>query len=259
MTREHINPDRFADSAGVPWEGRKLAANPFAGDDGSARPELIQAIQDFHQSGDPAPVFIEFAKARILIPLVAHLGESGEGAHGQVVDKSADLSIVTVECPDGQTALPVFSSVAAMAAWNPSARPVPSDAVRAAIAAASEGNTRIVLDPTSDSEFVFRRPAIAALGQQLSWQTPHLNKALTELLREPAKNEPALADIRFTTRDPLSRLVGDELVVTLIVRPGLDQTQLQELLERVSKSWAELDDFGKLIDSVKIVVEPFRP
>ncbi len=129
MTLEHINPDRFADSAGVPWEGRKLAANPFAGDDGSARPELIQAIQDFHQSGDPAPVFNEFAKARILIPLVAHLGEAGEGAHGQVVDKSADLSIVTVECPDRQTALPVFSSVAAMAAWNRSARPVPCDAV----------------------------------------------------------------------------------------------------------------------------------
>lgn len=258
MGHNHNNPDRFNDSAGVPWRGRKLEANPFADDDGSARPELIQAIEDFHLTGDPAAVFAEFARSRILIPLVANLGESAEGAHGQVVDKSAELSIVTVECPDGQTALPVFSSVAAMASWNPSARPVPSDAVRAAIAAASEGNTRIVLDPASETEFVFRRPAIAALGQKLTWQAPHLNSALTELLQEPAASEPALAEIRFGTRDPLSRLTGDELVVTLVVRPGLDQTQLQELLERVSKSWAQLAEFGKLIDSVKIVVEPLR-
>lgn len=256
MTPEHINTDRFADSAGVPWEGRKLEPNPFAGDDGSARPELIQAINGFHRTGDPSAVFSEFSKARILIPLVAHLGESGEGAHGQKVDKSADLSIVTVKCPDGQTALPVFSSVEAMSRWSPTARPVPSDAVRAAIAAATEGNTRIVLDPTSDTEFVFRRPAIAALGQQLSWQAPHLNLTLTGAMRAAVVSESDLADIRFSTNDPLSRLAGDELVIELIVRNGLDQESLQSLLERISKAWAQLEIFGQAIDSVKIVVQP---
>jgi len=41
---QHINKDPLADSAGVPWDGRAFNENPFANDDGSARPELISAI-----------------------------------------------------------------------------------------------------------------------------------------------------------------------------------------------------------------------
>ena len=157
---KHINKDRFADSAGVPWEGRSFESNPFSNDDGSANPALIEALAEFSANPtDPGAVFQAFAASRLLIPLLADLGESGEGAHGQTVDKSADLSIVTVQTPDGQTGLPVFSSVESMARWNKIARPVPSDAIRVALAAASEGNTRIVLDPGSETEFVFRRPS----------------------------------------------------------------------------------------------------
>ena len=132
---EHINTNPLADSAGVPWEGRSFEQNPFSDDDGSARPELILAIAEFQMSGDASKVIAEVAKSRLLIPLLADLGESGQGAHGQTVDKSADLSIVTVKTPDGETGLPVFSSVTAMSAWNTKARPVPSDAVRVALAA----------------------------------------------------------------------------------------------------------------------------
>ena len=117
----------FADSAGVPWDGRAFSENPFADDDGSANPALIEALAAFRANPtDPRGVFKAFAASRLLIPLLADLGESGEGAHGQTVDKSADLSIVTVETPDGQTGLPVFSSVAAMSVWNKTARPVPA-------------------------------------------------------------------------------------------------------------------------------------
>lgn len=256
MAHEHINPDRFADSAGVPWQGRKLEENPFANDDGSANPELILAISEFQLTGDPTQVFQQFARSRILIPLVANLGDVGEGAHGQLVDKSADLSIVTVKCPDGQTALPVFSSVEAMARWNPIARPVPSDAVRASLAAASDGNTRIVLDPTSSSEFVFRRPAISALAQQLGWQPPHLNNALQLLLSSPCESEPEIAGIRFSTADPKSRLLGDELVATIVVKPGLSQADIQNLIGRITSAWTQMAEFSSLIDSIKVVVEP---
>jgi hypothetical protein len=44
---EHINPNRFTDSAGTPWEGRSFDQNSFADDDGKAPPELIQAISKF--------------------------------------------------------------------------------------------------------------------------------------------------------------------------------------------------------------------
>jgi len=44
---EHINQDRFADSAGVPWAGRSFEPNPHANDDGSADPALLLALTNF--------------------------------------------------------------------------------------------------------------------------------------------------------------------------------------------------------------------
>lgn len=252
MSHDHINPNRFTDSAGVPWSGRAFETNAFADDDGSARPELIAAIAEFQASKNPQKVIEEFRKSRLLIPLVAALGESETGAHGHTVDKSAELSIVTVSTPDGATALPVFSSVEAMSRWNPNARPVPAGAVRVALAAASEGNTRIVLDATSVSEFVFRRPAIAALAQGFEWQAPHLNQELCTLLESAARSIPEILNVEFETADPLSRLQGAELVVALTIIEGLDAAQLNAALESVTSLWAEIQTLNDLVDELKI-------
>ena len=252
---KHINKDHLADSAGVPWAGRAFEENPFANDDGSARPELIQAIADFQISTDAAGVFAEFAKSRVLIPLVASLGESGEGAHGQIVDKSADLAVINVQTPDGQTGLPVFSSVAAMTKWNPIARPVPSDAVRVALAAASEGNTRIILDPGSVTEFVFRRTAIESLAKQEPWQSPHLNEVLIGEFGKAAASEPQIAGLEVRSGDPKYRLEGPELIVSLHVLAGLNALQLQDLIERTTASWATSEIIARSVDSMKLEIK----
>jgi hypothetical protein len=253
---EHINKNPLADSAGVPWDGRAFNENPFANDDGSARPELISAISEFHQSGDATNVFTEFSKSRLLIPLLADLGESGEGAHGQTVDKSADLSIVNVETPDGQVGLPVFSSVESMKLWNATARPVPSDAIRVALAAASEGNTRIILDPGSETEFAFRRAAIAAMAQQQSWIPPHLSTSVIAEFEKAVDTENAIAKVSITSLDPQSRLAGPEVKVQLHVVAGLNKEQLEEVLHRVTQNWAESDVISSSVDSMALVVKP---
>jgi hypothetical protein len=176
------------------------------------------------------------------------------GAHGHQVDKSAELSIVTVKTPDAATGLPVFSSVQAMAAWNPEARPVPADAVRVALAAASEGNTRVILDPTSTSEFVFRRPAIAAMAQGFDWTAPHLNRELLEVIARQAAKVEAVSAIDFYTEDPQSRLLGAELVLRLAIQPGLSKQHLDSTIEAVAAKIAELQDFNDRVDQLKIVV-----
>ena len=252
---EHINKDPLADSAGVPWAGRAFEENPFANDDGSASASLIQAIADFQISTDASGVFLEFAKSRVLIPLVASLGESGEGAHGQTVDKSADLAVINVQTPDGQTGLPVFSSVAAMSKWNPIARPVPSDAVRVALAAASEGNTRIILDPGSDTEFVFRRTAIESLAKQEPWQSPHLNATLIGEFAVAVAAESQIAGLEVRSGDPKSRLEGPELIVSLQVVAGLDSQALQALVERTAASWATSEIIARSVDSMKLEIK----
>jgi hypothetical protein len=251
---KHINKDRFADSAGVPWEGRSFESNPFSDDDGSANPALIQALAEFRANPtDPRSVFKAFSASRLLIPLLADLGESGEGAHGQTVDKSADLSIVTVETPDGQTGLPVFSSVATMTRWNMTARPVPSDAIRVALAAASEGNTRIVLDPGSETEFVFRRPAIKAMAMQQEWVPAFLNEAVGQAFAAPLdENEPSVLAIYLEAGDPDSRLNGAELQISLKLKSGLNQDEVQALVARLADAWSKSELIAESVDSMQL-------
>ena len=265
MAHEHINPDRFADSAGVPWEGRQFESNQWANDDGSADPVLLAAINGFQaalSSGDsagltpsPESVVDALRTARLLIPLIAALGESGEGAHGQTVDKSADLSIVSVQTPDGQVGLPVFSCVQTMQAWNRLARPVPIEATRVALAAASEGNTRIVLDPGSPSEFVIRRPAIEAIAREVGWVHPASD---TEVKREIAvaiDAELMVENFAIQNGDPQARLVNAEVVVYLKVASANAQPSKQDLnamVGRITESWAESQVIAAKVDSLAI-------
>ena len=253
---KHVNKNPLADSAGVPWDGRAFNENPFANDDGSASPELISAINEFHETGDASKVFSEFSKSRLLIPLLADLGESEEGAHGQTIDKSADLSIVNVETPDGQIGLPVFSSVETMQRWNSTARPVPSDAIRVALAAASEGNTRIILDPGSETEFAFRRAAIAAMAQQQSWTPPYLSSVVIEEFEKGVAAEAVIDQVLISSLDPQSRLAGPEVKVELKVLAGLSKQQLEEVLHRVTQAWAESEVISSSVDSMALVVKP---
>ena len=71
---------------------------------------------------------------------------SDDGDHGHTVDKRTDMALVTLTAPDGRRALPLFTSVAALAAWDPAARPVPVSAARAAQAAVAEGCHVAVVD-----------------------------------------------------------------------------------------------------------------
>lgn len=246
-------PSKFTDSAGVPWAGRSFDINPYSGDNGEADAELIRTISDF-QSGKcgPQEVHKAIGQSRLLIPLIANLGESGEGAHGHEVDKSADLSIVTVLTPDNQRALPVFSSVAAMNKWNPEARPVPNDGRKVALAAASEGNTRLVLDPMGESEFVVRRPGIAAIAQDLDWITPADNPEVVEIINSVLADSGSVESFTLVPGDPTCRLVGQELVVVLYLVPGLTEVELKNLENEFFAQIANSERFVELVDSVGV-------
>ena len=62
------------------------------------------------------------AQARWLVPVVAVAAEVDEsGPHA--VDTRSDMAAVTLTSPDGSRALPMFTSLESLAAWDPSARP----------------------------------------------------------------------------------------------------------------------------------------
>lgn len=250
---EHINPNRFTDSAGVPWEGRELHENNFAGDDGSADETLIETITNFQRGEVTNEAVVEaFSNARLLIPLLADLGESEIGEHGHKVDKSAELSIVTVGTPDEQNGLPVFSSVAAMQLWNPTARPVPSDAVRAAIAAVTEGNTRIILDAEGPTEFAIRRPAIAAIAQEEKWIHPVRDKRVREEFARVLDGVKEFIGFDLEDCDPASRLHSAELMLVLKLTEGLTGEQIQELMQELAKRLADSSVIAEHVDSLRV-------
>jgi hypothetical protein len=250
---EHLNPNRFTDSAGTPWEGRSFDQNAFADDDGKAPAALIAAIASF-RNGDLGAEHVvdQIRGARLLVPLIAKLGESEIGPHGKKVDKSAELSIVTVKSPDDQESLVVFSSVEAMSRWNPSARPVPTDALRLCLAAASQMSTRVVLDPGSETEFVLRRPAISKIAQSLPWTPPEKNTEVLEVIERSIAAEPLIVGFDATTADPVSVLKGPELEIHLQLEAGLDPLVVRDLLERVSTFWSQSEEFATSVDSVSI-------
>jgi len=243
----------FTDSAGVPWEGRNFSENKFASDNGLADEMLMSAITRFQAAtGLAEDVLSAFAQARLLIPLIANLGESGEGAHGLTVDKSADLSIVTVRTPDGQTALPVFSSVEAMSNWNPQARPVPNFGRQVAFAAASEGNTRIVLDPMAPSEFVIRRPGIAHLAQGFEWTAPDRHPEVAEIIQFELGKFDIVDSFALVSGDPEYRLRGQELVIELYLEEGLSQDRLRTFEQEFFGNISQSGKFVELVDSVAV-------
>jgi hypothetical protein len=249
--------DPRADSAGVPWEGRSFAANPHSSDDGSADPALLAALAD-HRDGDARAVVEAYRSARLLIPLVAEKGASPHaegpdvGPHGLAVDKTQELSIVTVAAPDGRKVLPVFTSVDAMRAWDAAARPVPADGVRTALAAANDDTDLIVIDPGSETEFVLRRPAVWAIGQQIPWEPSHLSAEVFRGLQESIAGELAVLDLAVAPGDPTGRLRGPELVVHLQLIQGLEQEQLDAVLHRLARRWATDDRIAVLVDSLTV-------
>ncbi|MBF0816764.1 SseB family protein [Microbacterium paludicola] len=241
------------DSAGVPWEGRHFESNPHSGDDGSADPALLAALTAFREgTGDQVAVIDALRHARVLIPLVAEKGDEGAGPHGLVVDKTQELSIVTVAAPDGRKVLPVFSSVGALARWDAKARPIPVEAVRAALAASAEQTDLMVLDPTSDTEFVVRRPAVWAIAQGEPWSPSFADPDVFLGLQQSIAGELAVLDLTVEQGDPTARLRGPELVVRLTLMSGLDRSELDAVLARLARRWSADDRVATLVDSLSV-------
>jgi len=244
------------DSAGVPFEGRSFLENPGAGDDGSAPPRLLEALQRFRaREVGAADVVAALNGERLLIPLVAVRGDEGVGAHGRLVDKTQELSIVTVTGPDGRNVLPAFTSVEALRRWDAQARPIPIEAARVALAAASDGTPLIVLDPASPTEFAVRAPAFEALATGVAWLPCFEDETVLDAFLTAGAGEEALLAIQLAPGDPDARLAGPELLVQLSVRAGLEREELDSLLGRLQTAWAADLVIAARVDSIGVTLD----
>ena len=146
---------------------RQLQGPAFPDDDGSADATLAAALAAYGStSGNDAYVaaLAVLQSARVLVPVVAVLGEVEVDEAGLAHDKSSDMAAVLMQTPDGRRGLLAFTSTDALTAWNPEARPVPVAARTAAQAAVQEDASALVLDIAGPTRFVVDGDSLRALA-----------------------------------------------------------------------------------------------
>lgn len=144
---------------------RLLAGPGFPGDTGAASPGVQEALADHAlRPMRSAEVIAVLAGARLLVPVVALLGEVEYDAAGLAHDKTSDMAAVLLEGADGRLAMLAFTSMDTLVAWNPDARPVPVTAVSAAQAALQERAAALVVDIAGPVPFVVEGDDLAGIA-----------------------------------------------------------------------------------------------
>lgn len=271
------------DSAGRPWAGRSLAGEDakihnFEHDDGTADAGYLAALAALRSAGgDEAAVVASLATARVFVPIVAQLAEEsehpagpqgGDGPHEDTLhgDKQADMALVTLKAPDGRTAMPVFTSAAALEAWHPHARPVAVYAARAALSAVAEGAELLVLDPGSEYTFVVRRPAVWALAQQQEWLPSYADPELARAMAEPTADFPPVRRVELEPGGGVASATaggavvpgggpGPELRVVLYLADGLDAAGVQAVVAGLNAEWSRNVVFAERVDSIEVKLQ----
>lgn len=132
-----------------PQDDRRNIPDPgFAGDAGGTSAEVAAALSAY--DADPQRQHLAtlavLQDSRVLVPVVAVLGEVEYDEQGLAHDKTSDMAAVLMTGQDGRSALLAFTGTTPMRAWNPEARPVPVTLRKAALAAVQQEADAVVLD-----------------------------------------------------------------------------------------------------------------
>ena len=247
------------DSAGTPWAGRALSGTGFDADDGAADPAWLAALAEVHRrpSAEADALLVRTAAAaRWLVPVVAVLDEQDEGAHGHTVDKQTDMALVTLTGPDGRRALPVFTSVAALAAWDATARPVPVTAARAARAAVAEGCHVVVVDLGGEAPTELRPSMLWALAQETEWHPAHTDPFVAQSVSRAVAEEGTSSRIGWRRASRRGAACSGSSWAS---PPGCPPTSVQALATRVGEQLATDGELRARVDELTFAVEAVPP
>ena len=162
---------------------RSIPDPGFSGDDGAAAPEVAAALAAYDADPDARhdATLAVLQGARLLVPVVAVLGDVEHDEQGLAHDKTSDMATVLMQGRDGRNALLAFTSTEALLRWNPEARPVPVPASTAAEAAVQDGAAAMLVDVAGPVMFVVETDDLRQLAQgstlvevsgRYGWVTP---------------------------------------------------------------------------------------
>jgi hypothetical protein len=230
-----VVPERGSVRASVPERGsgaRALhggilgIAGRFRDDDGSADPAAAAALSAFAAgTGSEHAALLALAAARLLVPVVAEAAPAAAGPQPVPPvggEKSSDLALPALVGQDGRRALPAFTSLEALARWQPSARPMPADSAQVWRAAAADSGA-VIIDVAGPVPLAVEGARLAALAQGAPVPPPHqdpdiqaaVETAITEALAAlPAPASAAGAPV------PGAPVTG--ALVGFVLHPGVD-------------------------------------
>lgn len=181
MTDPSHRPDRFA--------GARILETSFPDDDGGQFPEVVAGLAAY--ADDPgsgsARALAALQSSRLLVPVVALLGEVEYDEQGLAHDKSSDMAAVLMQGADGRLALLAFTGTDQLAAWNPEARPVAVPTAVAAQSAWQEGAAALVIDIAGPVTFVVEGDDL--LGLASGWRLVDVEGRSAWLRPDPDRGE----------------------------------------------------------------------
>lgn len=242
------------DSAGIPFSGREFRPHPFEGDDGSAPKALADALRIWSEQRSEShhrEVIEALRGSRVLVPLLAEAGEFGLTDEGKKVDKTQELSVVSVAGPDGHPVAVVFSDVSAMSHWRKEARPVPVEIHKVAAWAVDEQLTRIVLNPGHSTQCVLRRGAIVSLLTGEAWVAPWADAEVREALVGSVSGvDPG--DVQVESGWELDGGEGPDVHVTVALPPGIPAVSRRALQQSWAEAWANHPRINRMVDGIRL-------
>jgi hypothetical protein len=145
---------------------RSIPDPGFAGDDGSVPADLARVLAAYDADPDRhhAEALAVLQQSRLLVPVVAVLGEVEHDEAGLAHDKTSDMATVLMRGNDGRMALLCFTGAQPLRRWNPEGRPVPVAARDAARAAVHDGADALLLDVAGPVSFVVEGEDLRALA-----------------------------------------------------------------------------------------------
>ncbi|MGP3969366.1 SseB family protein [Streptomyces sp. 6N223] len=227
----------------------------FARDDGSADPEVRRALADL--GSDPAAeprLLAALARSRLLVPVVAVLGEDGTaeaaatGPDGTPLrrEKSSDMALLTLTVPSGRRALPVFTAIETLARWRPDARPVPVTTAQALRAAHQENADTLVVDVAGPVTYEIAGPALRALAA--GGGDPGGSPVVADAVRALLAAEPAVAAAHLVPGG------GADATLALVLAPDEEP---RPVVTRLARAFAADETLrARLVRGLDLAVVP---
>ncbi|MBF9068578.1 SseB family protein [Streptacidiphilus fuscans] len=236
---------------------RKNIPDPgFSGDDGSADPELAAAFAAY--AADPGPetetrVLALLAKARLMVPIVAILGEVETDEHGHRHEKTSDMAVPTLQAPDGRKGLPAFTSLDALARWRADARPAPVPAPQAVQAAWSEQADALLIDLAGPVPYELSGAALRAVAEGRAHRRPLDDPEIADELRALLAKHPAVLRAHLLA----SEQTDAQLV--LIAEPGAPAEAFQAVATDLADSQLLRIRLDRGLDLAVLAPSPSEP